>query len=481
MNKLSLFLKASYNVLGVNERNISFTKKYNRGRSRDIADNKYLTHRVLTKAGIPVPKLLAVIKVKEQLEGFSFDSIPNSFVIKPAYGFGGVGNLLIFSKSKKNGMWIGINGMKYSESNLKAYCYAILNNAFALKFAEKKDFVLIQERVKIEPELKRICYSKGLPDIRIVLYKNIPLMAMLRLPTRVSRGKANLHLGGIGVGIDLATGTTTTAVMFDDIIERNPDTGVILSGFNIPHWKDVLKLAAKAVEVVGLDFGAVDVVLYRDKGPLILELNSRPGLSIQIANQEGLKGRIDRVKGLKPKSLLHGIKIGRNLFGGEVEESVTDITGMQVVGFIALANFYGMSDKSVKRVKVKNDSGALYTSIDQDLAKELGFEKALGEFDNLGLSRVFHDRKEALEHKREMAKFVQDHPEIIGLSVVKSGNIISVRPKVNVEIEMEGKKILTPVNIANRSNMVYKAIIGRRALRKNFLVDSNKVFNRYKD
>jgi len=37
-------------------------------------------------------------------------------------------------------------------------------------------------------------------------------MGELRLPTKDSSGKANLHLGGIGVGIDMGTGVTTTAI-----------------------------------------------------------------------------------------------------------------------------------------------------------------------------------------------------------------------------------------------------------------------------
>lgn len=479
MNKLSLFLKASSNVLGVNERNLSFTKKYNVGKGRAVADDKYKTHNVLTKAGIPEPELLKVIKNEKDLEKFSFDSIPKSFVVKPAMGLGGSGNLLIFSKSKKNGHWIGVNGKKYTENDLKAYCLAILNNAFSLKFAKKQDIVLIQERIHIKKDLKRISYSKGLPDIRIVMYKTIPLMAMLRLPTKGSRGKANLHLGGIGVGIDLATGITTTAVTYDDVIERHPDTGMLLSGFSIPNWKEVLKIAIKAVDVVGLGFGAVDIVIDENRGPLILELNSRPGLSIQIANQEGINGRIKRVKGLKPKSLTHARKIGMNLFGGEVEDTITDVTGMQVVGFIAFANFYGRYDATVRKVKVKNDTGALYTSIDRDLAKDLGYEKALKDFDDLGLNRHFNDRKEAVALKHEASKFIRSHPEIVGLSATKSGNITSIRPKVVIGIEMEGKKVEAIANIADRSNMVYKAIIGRRDMRRSFLVDPNKLFSRY--
>ncbi len=480
MNKLSLFLKASNRVLGVNHRNISYTLKYNKGASRRIADDKLRTKKVLQKHNIPAPKVLAKLKNDQDVDNFDFSNL-NSFIIKPAKGTGGSGNLLIFSKSKKGDYWIGVNGKKYTEDNLKLYCKAILAGVFKLEFRKKPDIVIIEERVQIHSSLKRLSY-KGLPDIRIILYKNIPVMAMLRLPTKKSEGKANLHMGGIAVGIDLATGKTTTAVQGTHFIDRHPDTKMLLSGFTIPYWKDVLKIAVKATSAVGLTFSAVDIVLDKERGPLVLELNTRPGLGIQLANLEGLKGRLEKLKGIKPKSLSHARKIGVNLFGGEVEDTVYEITGMQIVGFISYATFYSLDgEKVVKKVKVKNDSGALYTSIDLDLAYQLGFNKALEDFHKLGLDKHFKTKKEALNLKKKMQKFVENHPEIIGLSVVKSGNILTVRPKVKLFIEMEGLKVETIANISDRSNMIYKAIIGRRTLRKNFLIDTNKVFYRYKE
>ena len=38
-------------------------------------------------------------------------------------------------------------------------------------------------------------------------------MAMLRLPTKASGGRANLHQGAIGAGVDLVTGVTHHAVL----------------------------------------------------------------------------------------------------------------------------------------------------------------------------------------------------------------------------------------------------------------------------
>jgi hypothetical protein len=57
----------------------------------------------------------------------------------------------------------------------------------------------------------------------------------------------------------------------------------------------MLELAARSYELTGLGYQGIDIVLDRDKGPLLLELNARPGLAIQIANQAGLGPRLNAI------------------------------------------------------------------------------------------------------------------------------------------------------------------------------------------
>ncbi|MBU0498794.1 MAG: hypothetical protein KJ558_08825 [Gammaproteobacteria bacterium] len=75
-----------------------------------------------------------------------------------------------------------------------------------------------------------------------------------------------------------------------------PDTGYPLRGLRLPHWDLFLELAAQCYEFTRLGYLGVDFVLDRDRGPLLLEINARPGLSIQIANQEGLLKRLQLVE-----------------------------------------------------------------------------------------------------------------------------------------------------------------------------------------
>jgi glutathione synthase/RimK-type ligase-like ATP-grasp enzyme len=115
---------------------------------------------------------------------------------------------------------------------------------------------------------------------------------MLRLPTRSSGGRANLHQGAVGAGIELDTGVTRHAVLCNRSCERHPDTGEPVVGFCVPHWAGVLDVSRRVSRAVGLGLLGVDVVLDRARGPLLLEANARPGLAVQIANHAGLAPRL---------------------------------------------------------------------------------------------------------------------------------------------------------------------------------------------
>ncbi|MGD9305818.1 MAG: sugar-transfer associated ATP-grasp domain-containing protein, partial [Desulfobacterales bacterium] len=155
----------------------------------------------------------------------------------------------------------------------------------------------IEYRVQFDPVFEAISYQ-GVPDVRVIVFLGVPVMSMVRLPTCMSGGKANLHQGAIGAGIDITSGTTLTAVWRNDIVDEHPDTGNPVTGVRIPHWDTLLDIAARCHELTGLGYLGVDIVLDKDKGPLILELNARPGLSIQIANRSGLLPRLKLVEQL---------------------------------------------------------------------------------------------------------------------------------------------------------------------------------------
>ncbi|MCL2110450.1 hypothetical protein FWH30_02630, partial [Microgenomates group bacterium] len=163
----------------------------------------------------------------------------------------------------------------------------------------------------------------GTPDIRVIVYNSIPVMAMLRLPTKQSGGRANLHQGALGLGIDLATGVTIHAITGGgQNISYVPGTKKKLNGLMVPFWGQVLKTAVEAANAAALAYGGIDLFVHKEKGPMVVEVNVRPGLSIQLANQQGLKGRLERIKGLNVLSAEHGVKIAQTLFDSHLRNKV---------------------------------------------------------------------------------------------------------------------------------------------------------------
>src|SRR5262249_53437323 len=150
----------------------------------------------------------------------------------------------------------------------------------------RPDEAILQQRIRLHPTFQAITY-KGIPDVRVIVYRNEPAMAMLRLPTKESNGRANLHQGGLGAGVDLASGITHHAVQHNRFIDCHPDTGRPVVGMRVPYWQEVIALSRRVAEAVGLGYIGVDVVVDETHGPLLLEANARPGLAIQIANGRG--------------------------------------------------------------------------------------------------------------------------------------------------------------------------------------------------
>ncbi len=313
--------KKSQGLLGMNARNLSYIRPFNKRRGRAIADDKLLSKRMLRKNDLPVPKLIAKIRTEEELHDFDWSTLPGSFALKPNRGFGGEGIIVVYGRKTGAGdTWVKANGSTVTIDDLRSHIRNILDGSFSL--TNSPDIAFFEERLKLLKLFKPYAY-KGIPDIRIIVFNRVPVMAMLRLPTKQSDGKANLQQGAIGVGIDLATGTTTTAVLGKShIIDYVPKTRLALSGIRIPYWNEILRIAIESQNISGLGFLGADIALDRDRGPVILELNARPGLSIQVANLSGLKSRLDRVKGLKVRTTERGIILGKNLFGGEIEEEI---------------------------------------------------------------------------------------------------------------------------------------------------------------
>jgi alpha-L-glutamate ligase-like protein len=464
------FFKKGSQILGMNARNLKYVRPNNRKKAIRIADSKLFSKRLLKKGGIPVPRLIARVRNHEELNNFDWTKLPNAFALKPNRGLGGDGILVVYGRKKgRPDAWVKADGTMVTIEDLKNHIRGILDGNFSL--SETPDIAFFEERVQLLKLFKPYSY-KGIPDIRVIVYNKVPVMAMLRLATKESGGKANLAQGAIGVGIDLSSGVTTTAIQGtygrSKRIESVPGTRLLLSGIKIPYWKEILELAVKSQEISGLGFLGADVTIDKERGPVFLELNARPGLQIQVANMTGLKKRLERVDGLKIKTIKRGVQVGMNLFGGEIEEEVEEISGRRVIGVIEKVKLTGRNKKEVE-VEAKIDTGAGFTSMDIELARKLGFGKTIDEFNKKGVT--YEDIRD-LDKDRRWEIF-KDVPHIVATGLIHSSHGTTYRPVVSMKFVMDKRVVTAKVTIIDRSHLKYPIIIGKRDLGR-FLIDVNK-------
>lgn len=278
-------------VLGINARNADYIYRYNPRSSFPLVDDKVLTKELARRAGIATPQTYHIVShygaiagLEAALRGLS------EFVIKPARGSGGSGIVLV-TQHTANG-FVKASGEVVS---LAALCYHvsdIISGIYSLEGRE--DRAIIKALIHPDDLFAAVTY-RGVPDLRIVVYRGVPALAMVRLPTKASDGKANLHQGALGAGIAIDTGVTLSAVHRSSLVTHHPDTGAPVAGIQVPRWPEVLRMAALASDMTGMGYIGADLVIDRSHGALMLELNARPGLAIQLANRVGLGARLQRI------------------------------------------------------------------------------------------------------------------------------------------------------------------------------------------
>lgn len=420
-------------ILGLNARSQQFSYNYNTSKAKKVASSKLRTKRYLLRAGIPIPELYAKFFKFEDVLNFDWSILPSAFALKPNRGLGGEGIVVVKKKSRDGLGWITTQRKKVTREDMQLHIMDILEGAFSM--GNVPDWAYIEEYVGRHKAFKKYAY-RGTPDVRVIVFNKVPVMAMLRLPTKESGGRANLHQGAIGVGVDIATGITTRAILNGKLIKYKPDTKRKLHGIKIPNWTKILDISSKAQEISGLGFLGVDVILHPTKGPMILELNSQPGLSIQMANGSGLKRRLMKVEDLKVRDVEHGVKISKALFAGPFADRVRAEEGIKTINVFEDIKIKNMNTNEKVVVGAKIDTGAWRSSIDKGLAEELGL---------LEESNILWEKQ------------------------VRSSLGKIKRPIINLTFWLAGRKIETAAGVANRKHLRKKVIIGRKDI-KGFLV-----------
>jgi len=419
-------MKAS-SILGLNSRTQRFSYPYNRHRGKRIANSKILTRRALRRLQVPTPKIYKVFQKPSDILEFDFSSLPSSFAIKPNKGLGGNGIIVVKKRAKEDGSWITTDRRKITAADIQSHLLDILEGAYSKRNVPDTGF--IQEYVGRHKVFRKYAY-RGTPDIRIIVFNRVPVMAMLRLPTKTSGGRANLHQGAIGVGVDIATGITTRAILGNQRILYKPGTKRKLNGIKIPDWEEMLQIAASCNDVPGLGYMGVDIVLHPEKGPMVLELNSQPGLQLQLCNSAGLKKRLERVEDLEVKTPDQGVKIAKALFSASFADRVRAEKGIKTLSLFEDIKILNAKKKKIT-VRAKIDTGAWRSSMDKELAEELGL---------LTSKNILWERK------------------------FKSALGVQKRVVISTTFWLKGRKIETVASTTTRKSLKYRLIIGRKDL-----------------
>lgn len=275
----------------MNRRNAELVLPLNPRAKLPNVDDKLRTKSFCTAYQIGVPATIAILKHVSELKNLPARlSTCSEFVIKPARGSGGRGIIVIAGRTHDR--LVSPGGREYSEADLRHHCAEIMSGLYSL--GGHTDTVIVEQRIVCHPIFKRFAVG-GTPDIRVIVYRGEPAMAMARLPTKASQGKANLHQGAVAAAIDLDSGTAHGGVFRNRVVNSHPDTEALLADLEIPQWPQVLEYACRLASGLGLGYVGIDLVIDQTNGPLVLEANARPGLAIQLANRQGLLTAIQRI------------------------------------------------------------------------------------------------------------------------------------------------------------------------------------------
>lgn len=420
-------------ILGMNARNFLFIRKYNDTEAKRRADDKLATKELLIKHRLPVPKLIAGFYRTDDITNFQWKLPRDGFVIKPARGYGGGGIIAITAWNGETALTAA--GEQYTKRQLQSHLYDIFDGAYSLNFLPDKAYI---EGLVTPASFFTNLGAVGVPDIRVIVFHKIPVMAMMRFPTKESKGKANVHLGAIGIGIDMRTGMTTHAIYKGKLINYFPETKRKISDVQIPQWKELLLIASRAAAASKLGYTGIDIVIDEHKGPLVLEVNARPGLAIQNANLASLRTRLERVEDMHIATAERGVEVAQSLFATSATDRIKN-SSPKILTVIQPLMIHGnltpdyLQSVRKKEVLAKLDTGAYRTSIDKKLAKEL--------------------KLPTNSHK----------------VYVKSASGKSYRPTVEVTFDLAGKKIKTVASVVDRSHLKFPVIVGRRDL-QGFLI-----------
>lgn len=320
-----LFFK-TYWILWQNSRNLEYIKEYNWELARRLADSKLKTKDFLQKKWVKVALNIAILFKHEELNNDLFLKLDPPFVIKPNNGYWWKWIIII---DKKDSLWNYVSSHQkiYSKKSLIYHFSNIIDWFYSISWL--RDKVIIEKKIILNHEID-LLWKFGLPDIRVIVFNMVPVMAMLRVPTKESDWKANLHAWACWVWIDIWTWKLTYMTRYSKIIKSIPNIWDV-RGIKIPYWNEILTLAVKVQQVTWIWYLWCDIVLDDKEWPLLLEMNIRSWLEVQVANMAALKSRLEKVEGININWVEKWVRLWRDLFGWDIEEKIKNISWKKIL------------------------------------------------------------------------------------------------------------------------------------------------------
>ncbi len=393
--------------------------------------SKLRTKDLLQQSNILTAQVYHVFESIVDLEKINWETIPTPFVIKPASGSAGKGIWIITKKVPNKAEWKNQQGEKKTTSDFNLHVENILDGEYSTWGSSHK--AIVEEMIPPHPKLAKYSY-KGTPDIRVIVFNSVPVMAMIRIPTKESVGRANLDRGAIGLGIDIASGVTTYGLKGkSESITHFPNSKKKVNGILIPQWTQVLETAVKAANTAGYVFMGADLFIHPEKGPMIVELNGFPGLSIQLCNRSGLKRRIERVEGLEVRDAKHGVKIAQALFAESFADQIKIEEGLKIISTSPSIKVKA-DDNKWHNTTARVSTGRYRSAISEQFADQLGL---------IDIDDLLWQQQETIEGKV---------------------------PVVEVTFKLKGHTVKTAMVATKRLNRThYKVELGRKDL-QGFLI-----------
>ena len=320
-----MFFK-TYWILWQNARNLKYIWEYNDNFARNLADNKIKTKEFLSAKGVNVPESLAIIKNHNELDKFDYQTLSPPFVIKPNAWFWWQW-ILIFESLDADGNFVTKKWTVYTKQTLEHHLREILDGFFSLSWT--RDKIIIEKKIELDEGIELI-WKYGLPDIRVIVFKLVPVIAMLRIPTEESWWTANTHSWACAVWIDIWSGILTYITHYNKVIKSVPWIWDI-RWLKIPYWEDILKMSAKLQKITNIWYLACDIVLDKNQWPSLLEVNIRPGLSVQVANLAPLASRLRKLDGVSITSEEKWVRLWMDLFWGDIEDKIESISWKRIL------------------------------------------------------------------------------------------------------------------------------------------------------